>query len=91
MGVPTSSSTRAAPNKGLLSGVVGPVESSQELSSDVPNGEEDRKSMLDTGWIRGYCRESAMWDQSFLSSPRRDQVPEDSAVDWHARLCNTIE
>jgi hypothetical protein len=32
-------------NKGLLSGVVGPVKSSQELSSDVPEKEET-KSIL---------------------------------------------
>lgn len=95
------SSTRAAPNKGLLSGVVGPVESSQELSSDVPIGEEDRKSMSDIGSptvrmsgstpIRQQLQQGSMWDKSFLSSCRRDQVPRDCAIERHARGYNTVE
>ena len=47
IGVSRTSSTRAAPSRGLmLSGVVGTVESSQELSLAVVDGDVERNSML---------------------------------------------
>jgi hypothetical protein len=50
------SSTRDAPNIGLLSGVMGPVESSQELSSEVVGGDEERKSIMKSvgGLVAAY-------------------------------------